>query len=90
MNEHRVALPALKPRFDFKAILHEAKVNQTNLRGCPGPHDFHPEDPAAVGFGAKYRCTRCEGVVDSHAHYWYRIGQDHGTPAVIQIKESQA
>lgn len=74
---------------DFKAIWHDAKVNQTALNGCPGPHAFQVIDPEKK-FGAKYRCTRCQGTIDSHAHYWYGLGRDHASLAAPQIKETPA
>lgn len=72
-----MGVPVVATRFDYKAIWREAKVNQASLNGCPGPHVFQLIDPPEKVFGTKYRCNRCQGVVDQHAYLWYAIGQDH-------------
>jgi len=68
----------------FDSILVEVKANMALLETCQR-HDFsividrrtkQPiENPApSQRFGAKFKCTRCGGIVDGSARIWYDRG----------------
>ena len=65
-------------------IMHEVRENHKNLLAC-NRHIFklHKDRP----LNAKYKCTRCNGVVDSHAYFWYDLGVKHAL-AVEEKKEN--
>ena len=58
-------------------IYEEVKENQRRLKSCEGPHDFHPVDPEEK-IRRRYRCSKCQGEVDTVACSWYREGLKHG------------
>ncbi len=68
---------------DFKEIIKEVKANQARLESCAGPHQFviHTTIPGTP-LGKTYRCERCQGTVDHHAHYWYQLGLKHSNNAI--------
>lgn len=53
-----------------------AKENAAKLRPCEY-HVFIDATPEVV-LGKRYRCKNCGGEIDSHAHYWFRIGYTQG------------
>ena len=59
-----------------------AVIDQDNLArldGCAGPHDFQLlASRGETGTRIRYRCGRCGGEVNSHAHGWYTRGLLHG------------
>lgn len=66
------------PRQDMLDIWERVKKNSAALEGCFGRHDFQVIDPTKK-FGARYKCSKCHGEVDSTAHHWYAIGLVHGS-----------
>lgn len=72
-----------KPEMD--AIFQEVKANHSILKGCQRPHDFsiclerHTKEPIenptpAQHFGAKWKCSKCGGIVDSLHKIHYEEG----------------
>ncbi len=57
-------------------IFEQVKANRRALDACDGPHDFAGVDEGRPG--RDYRCKKCNGKVDVHAHYWYEQGLKHG------------
>lgn len=57
-------------------IIAQVRANQLKLEGCKVPHDFQRIGPEGR-LGMKYQCTKCSGVVDHHAFYWYGRGLQH-------------
>jgi hypothetical protein len=55
----------------------EVKENNRKLEACVGPHDFIDTTPDKVT-GRKYKCSKCEGSIDSIAFSWYNKGLEHG------------
>ncbi len=58
----------------MKGVLAQVRANQAKLNACAA-HAFEPLD--ADRLLTRYRCTRCEGEVDSHAAHWYARGIAH-------------
>lgn len=58
-------------------LAEKARANAARLNGCRD-HVFQPIAPAAP-LRTRYRCSRCEGEVDSHAHHWYELGREHAS-----------
>lgn len=68
----------------IREIVRQVQENHKRLRACPGPHDFVLEgesEPMTLA-NRKYRCTRCNGTIDSMAYSWYTKGLDHGRKEV--------
>lgn len=65
-------------QFAGKEILAQVRANMAKLDGCSGPHDFQPITEQK--FFCRYRCTKCQGEVDSHAKIWYAKGLKHAAP----------
>jgi hypothetical protein len=61
----------------FSEVLADVRANLEMLEKCPGPHNFQKIDDGKT-FGAKWRCTACDGVVDSVGFVWYTRGLFHG------------
>jgi len=83
LNEKLSELTGVKP-VEIDAILAEIKANTARMENC-SRHDFsitldrrtkQPiENPTpAQRFGAKFKCTRCGGIVDGLARIWYDKG----------------
>jgi hypothetical protein len=66
--------------YPFREVLAEVRANLKILEACPGPHDFQKIDDGKT-FGAKWRCSKCGGVVDSSAAAWYTRGLAHAAKA---------
>ena len=64
------------PMSEMQKIWQEVKANAKTLDECGGPHDFQSQDPGKPL--AKYRCTKCGGVVDGTDKLWYERGLEHG------------
>lgn len=65
---------------DIQTIMQTVKENHAKLNACAGPHNFvclTPDKP----FGAKYRCSLCNGTADGVAVNWYNRGLQHGKKA---------
>lgn len=80
--------------FDPKAILAEVRVNHAKLDAC-SRHDFvgMPDGAIRCNNGIlyrKYRCTRCDGRVDSHAADWYRLGRNPPRPRLHADRRTDA
>lgn len=62
---------------EAQEMLARAKENVRLLEGCEGPHDFRPvRDEGSTR--QMFRCSKCQGVVNSQAVVWYRKGVAHG------------
>ncbi len=64
---------------DSKRLLAEVRENLSRLNDC-GDHDFAviPPGPGQhPTLGRKWKCIRCEGVIDGIAHHWYVRGRAH-------------
>jgi len=64
---------------DSKRLLAEVRENLGKLNDC-ADHDFIPISPGPgkhPTLGLKYRCTRCEGIIDVIARHWYQRGRAH-------------
>jgi hypothetical protein len=83
-----------RPAMD--AILAEVKENQRILSACQFPHDFsicidrHSKVPIenptpAQRFGAKWKCSKCGGIVDSMHKIHYNEGLEHGRKSTTAI-----
>ena len=61
------------------ALWEDVKANHRALEACVGPHDF-TQMPAEARRSAspRFKCGKCAGVVDNHAHHWYKLGLKHG------------
>jgi hypothetical protein len=62
-----------------KQIMAEAMANVKLLGACKGGHQFHELPGDVVRLGKRYECSKCGGKIDRSAHYWYTLGQQHGT-----------
>lgn len=65
------------PSDESRRIFEEVKLNSARLENCAGPHDFEPHGDLRP-FRRKWKCTKCEGVIDSIAKSWYDRGLRHG------------
>jgi transposase-like protein len=63
-------------REEASQILKEVKANQARLNACEGPHDFQPMGPTDK-LRQRYRCSKCQGEVESLARTWYEDGLRH-------------
>jgi hypothetical protein len=66
------------PRQDMLDIWESVKKNSAALEGCLGRHDFQTIDPTKK-FGARYKCSKCQGEIDATGYHWYTIGLAHGS-----------
>jgi len=94
-NQERLArLTGISPAVQDE-IWKEVKANQQRLEECIAPHDFSicldrtSRQPIAKPtpqqiFGAKWRCSKCQGVVDGMVRNWYNKGLLHGIVAERQ------
>lgn len=60
----------------IKKILDSVRENFRILDRCAGPHDF--QVIGEIRIGAKYKCTKCNGVVDGVNKRWYESGLKDG------------
>lgn len=68
------------PRDEMNETWVTVKRNHQRLAEC-GHHifkDITPDKP----LGKKYRCSRCQGEVDSQAYYWFTKGQEQARMGV--------
>jgi len=56
----------------------EIQSNLQILDACERPHEFVSVDPSISPFKAKYRCIKCNGVIDYNAKTWYGRDLRHG------------
>lgn len=63
---------------DFNSIWEEVKANHARQDSCVGPHDFSIEHERMGALVRKYRCTKCDGTIDSINRIWYLKGLEHG------------
>jgi hypothetical protein len=65
---------------DMMKLWEEVKANHKRLDACVGPHDFVEASRAHdyTGPKVKFRCLKCNGVVDNNSHHWYKLGLKHG------------
>lgn len=61
------------PRKDLLDIWEQVKANTARLDAC-ARHEFEAITPARP-LKQRYRCIRCQGEVDAHAHHWHEIGR---------------
>ena len=57
-------------------VFEDVKVNHAKLDACDG-HDFEPCERIGE-LVRSYRCTRCDGVLDTIMRLWYERGRVHG------------
>lgn len=50
-------------------IFNNVKQNHKRLEECTKPHDFQP-----ITGARKYKCTKCNGEIDTTHYYWYYQG----------------
>lgn len=60
------------------ALWAKIKANQSVLASCAGPHDFSIDFAPTKTFGKRWRCSRCQGEIDSIANIYYEEGLRHG------------
>lgn len=66
-----------KTRALLKETIEQVKANTERLNNCTGSHHiFARIDPSTLF--SKWRCTVCDGEVDTHGAHWYQKGLDHG------------
>jgi len=64
---------------EMLALWEEVKANGKRLDECYGPHDFvQMTVEEAQRHSPRFKCGKCKGVVDNHAHVWYKLGLKHG------------
>jgi hypothetical protein len=65
---------------EMMKIWEDVKANHKRLRECVGPHDFVEASYVveALGITRKYRCLKCDGIIDAIACDWYKLGLKHG------------
>lgn len=61
---------------DTRQILDRVIENNKKLDSC-SKHDFKPIGQKKI-VGNRYKCTNCEGEVDSINASWYNKGLEHG------------
>lgn len=68
------------PRAEVSEIFKQVKRNHQRLAVCDHHifKDITPDKP----LGKKYRCSRCQGEVDSQAYYWFTKGQEQARMGV--------
>ena len=54
-----------------KKLLKLIRNNSKQLIMCDYPHDF------SIKVGNKWKCSKCEGVVDRYSKMWYERGLKH-------------
>lgn len=65
------------PRDRLQKLAEVVKANHAALSSC-AYHEFDPMAPVwppSLSMKQKYRCRRCGGEIDSHAHYWHEQGR---------------
>jgi hypothetical protein len=66
------------PRSEMDEIWQQVKVNSERLRSCQRPHDFSEITRQIGSIPREYRCTKCQGTVDSIHRSWYIEGLKDG------------
>lgn len=61
---------------DIKQTWEKVKVNRELLDGCEY-HNFSIDLLPEKAMGKRWRCTNCEGEVNSENKYWYELGIKH-------------
>jgi hypothetical protein len=61
-----------------KEFMEAAMANVKRLGDCRGGHLFQEIPHCLVKWGKKYECSKCGGMIDRAAHYWYMLGRSHG------------
>lgn len=61
---------------EFEIIVHEVRENHKRLNACD-KHDFVLHEERSIN--SKYKCTRCEGIVDRTVYFWYEQGAKHAS-----------
>lgn len=59
-------------------MLKEVQINHARLDMCEGPHAFYPIPNSEDKLIRKYKCIKCEGIVDFTQYNWYLKGLAHG------------
>lgn len=85
-------------RQEMDSIFQEVKANSKALDECRSPHDFsicidrrtkeEVSNPTPhQRFGAKWKCSKCGGTVDSTTRIWYEKGISHASKilAVLMV-----
>jgi hypothetical protein len=58
--------------------LAKVQANHKALASCAGPHDFSIDVTPTKTFGKRWRCSLCQGEIDSIAKIYYTEGLQHG------------
>lgn len=68
------------PQSEVKSLWAQVQENHRKLDMCGGPHHFEDITPG-VKMNKKYRCTKCDGVIDGMSKAWYDKGFSHAIKA---------
>lgn len=66
------------PKPEINEIWQQVRANSERLKSCARPHDFSEVTRMVGVIPREYRCSKCQGTVDSIHRSWYLEGLKDG------------